>query len=331
MAERRAAFQAQDKLAFLLALVAYLKEHDRVPVAQAAEQFGVSPQQVRDAVHLLVVSGVPGASNAYLPGDLFDIAWDDFELRDEIVLTNLVAIDETPRLSAREASALIAGLQYLSSLPGAAEGVSVAALMDKLTRGASAAPQGVAVEAGSADETLQVIREASAAKVQLGFEYRNAKGERRTHRVDPLRVDAHDAERYLRAWDHDSDSLRTYRVDRMSQPVLLPQATGDHADAAHIADSLFEASADDLEVTLEVVPAALPLLGEYLTDDSEQTEVGGLVRVTVRVAHFHGLKRLVAAMSGLVAVVAPGEARAAVHDWAARGAAQYQTASSDPQ
>ena len=45
-----AEFQARDKLAFLLSLVPWLMEHDGATVTAAAEHFGVSPQQIRDAV-----------------------------------------------------------------------------------------------------------------------------------------------------------------------------------------------------------------------------------------------------------------------------------------
>ena len=93
--------QAQDKLAFLLALVPYLMDRDRVSVAEAAEHFGVDAESMREAVRLIAVSGVPGETNAYQPGDLFDIAWDDFEENDQIVLTHQVAIDDSPRFSAR--------------------------------------------------------------------------------------------------------------------------------------------------------------------------------------------------------------------------------------
>ena len=50
MAERRRPMQAQDKLAFLLALVPYLMDRDRVSVAEAAEHFGVEKSQLREAV-----------------------------------------------------------------------------------------------------------------------------------------------------------------------------------------------------------------------------------------------------------------------------------------
>ena len=136
---------AQDKLAFLLALVPYLLDRDRVGVAEAAAHFQVSDEQVREAVRLIAVSGVPGETSQYQHGDLFDIAWDDFESLDEIQITHRVALDDSPRFSAREAAALIAGLQYLQAMPETLDSSVHSSLMAKLARGASAEPSQVAV------------------------------------------------------------------------------------------------------------------------------------------------------------------------------------------
>jgi proteasome accessory factor C len=52
--------------------------------------------------------------------------------------------------------------------------------------------------------------------------------------------------------------------------------------------------------------------------------------VTLRLAHVHGLKRLVAGLPGLVTVVAPDIARAAVAEWAEAGLAAYSDPPPDP-
>ncbi|MCB1280635.1 MAG: WYL domain-containing protein, partial [Salinibacterium sp.] len=216
MADHTPQPHARDKLTFLLSLVPYLMDHDRVSVQEAARQFGVSEEHIRDAVRLISVSGIPGDTAAYQHDDLFDIAWDDFEDNDQIVLTNLVAIDDSPRFSGREAAALIAGLQYLSALPENADRSAIAVLMAKLSRGASAAPSPVAVEASETDATLALIREAVAAERQVEFEYLNSRGERERRRVDPLRVESVDADWYLRGWCHLRGAVRTFRLDRIS-------------------------------------------------------------------------------------------------------------------
>jgi proteasome accessory factor C len=77
-------------------------------------------------------------------------------------------------------------------------------------------------------------------------------------------------------------------------------------------------------VTVDVTNSAAALLADYIPDGAARTEVDGRVRTTVRVSHYHGLKRLIAGMSGVATVVEPAEARRVVAEWAAAGAARYE-------
>lgn len=324
MAERQAPLQAQDKLAFLLTLVPFLMEHERISVQDAASHFGVKPQQVREAVKLISVSGIPGETGQYQHGDLFDLAWDDFEENDQIVLTNLVAIDDSPRFSGREAAALIAGLQYLSALPENADRTAVATLMAKLSRGTSGLPSQFAVEGAETDSTLALIRDSVASGLQIEFDYVNSRGDHERRRVDPLRIESMDADWYLRGWCHLREAVRTFRLDRIGNPLVTTEPITTHAADVHLPDALFEDSADDVIVTLDVAPSAAPLIADYIPDGIASTVVDGRTRASIRVSHYHGLKRLVGGLPGMVTVVAPVEARRAVADWAAAGAARYE-------
>lgn len=320
-------FQARDKLAFLLSLVPYLMDHERVSVTEAAAHFAVEPEQIRDAVNLIAVSGLPGETSAYQHDDLFDIDWDAFENDDEIVLTNRVAIDDSPRFSAREASALIMGLQYLSALPEYADRASIASLIAKLSRGSSGglAPVGVggAESQVSLTPSLALIRESVDKGLQLEFDYLNARGDHERRRVDALQVESIDADWYLRGWCHLREGIRTFRLDRISEAVVTDAPIEHRASDVRLPE-LFESSPDDLEVVIDVEPSAMPLLADYLPDGARSQEQGGRIRTTLRVSHYHGLKRLIASMPGVVTVVAPDDARAAVAEWGAAGVARYR-------
>jgi proteasome accessory factor C len=317
-------FQAQDKLTFLLALVPFLVDRERTSVTEAAEHFGVKPELIREAVRLIAVSGVPGETRTYQYEDLFDIAWDDFDDNDQIVITNLVAIDEAPRFSAREAAALIAGLQYLSSLPENADRAAVNSLMSKLARGASALPSPLAVEASETDATLALIRESVRTGVQIEFDYLDSKGDAGRRRVDPLLVESVDADWYLRGWCHLREAVRTFRLDRISNPTITTEPISHNAGDVTLPETLFEGSADDLVVTIDIAPSAESLLADYIPDGAVREQRDGRVRTTLRVSHYHGLKRLLAGMPGVATVVAPEEARAAVATWAASGVERYR-------
>lgn len=317
--------QAQDKLAFLLALVPYLIEHDGVAVAEAAAHFGVALDEMRSAVELIALSGVPGESRSYQHTDLFDIDWEQLEEDDRIVLTHAVAIDEAPRFSAREAAALIAGLQYLSALPENADRAALASLTAKLAKGASAAPSPVAVSVRAADDAIAPLRRAIVTSVQVEFDYRDAQGESVRRTVDPLRLDSDDENWYLRGWDHAREAVRTFRLDRMSALAVTDRPASRRAEEVTLPDVLFQASAADRTVVLEVAEGALPLLGDWLPDGTRTTPSGsaGTVLATVRVSHYHGLKRLVTGLPGLVTVREPEEARTMVADWARAALAEY--------
>ena len=314
---------AGDQLTLLLSLVPYLIDQGRVTVTEVAEHFGLSPERVRSLVSLIALSGIPGETRQYLHGDLFDILWDEFESNDRIVLTHQVAIDDSPRFSAREAAALSAGLQYLSALPDNADTDAIASLMAKLTRGASAPPTQVAVAQRDAGTTRQIVQTALNTGMQVEFDYLSARGGQEHRLVDPLRLESVDSDWYLRGWCHLREAVRTFRLDRMSSPRVTAAPRSTHPADLLLPDTLFQASSDDIDVRLELATAALPLLADYRPERSEPIGSGVRSRTTLRVAHSHALKRLVTGLAGIVTVLEPAESRTIVAGWAAAGLAQY--------
>ena len=125
--------------------------------------------------------GCPGSTGTYQPNDLFDIDWDAFEDDDVIVIVHHVAIDDAPRLSAREAAALIAG----PAVPvGARPRTPAAPRSRRCGRssrpGASAAPEPPRPSPRPRPmRRSRCIREAVAEGRQLEFDYRNARGRSR--------------------------------------------------------------------------------------------------------------------------------------------------------
>jgi len=319
---------AQDKLTFLLSLVPYLIQQTQVSVSDAARHFGVSQQTIREAVLLIAVSGVPGSDSNYQHGDLFDIDWDAFD-ENEIIITQLVAIDDSPRFSAREASALIAGLQYLQSLPENVDSAAYSSLAAKLARGASETPSQVIVSPAATNDSFARIGDALSRGMQLEFDYRDSKGQSEHRRVDPLRLDSDDDDWYLRAWDHSRESVRTFRLDRLDGLSVTGLPIEHRPSDVALSDSLFDTSGEHTTVVLEFRPEALGLLGEFVPEGTRVTRVGELSRASVRVAHFHGLTRLVAGLAGVARVVDPPEARRAVRQWAVDARAAYAATPDD--
>ncbi|UCR89666.1 helix-turn-helix transcriptional regulator [Mycetocola spongiae] len=317
------AIQGRDRLAFLLSLVPYLIEHEQVSVSDAAAHFGVSETLVRESVRLIAVSGVPGETSSYQHEDLFDIDWDLLEQRDQIVLTHLVVLDDSPRFSAREAAALIAGLQYLSALPGDGGDEVIDSLMAKLTAGSSGNPAQVAVSASPATAALEPVRRALSERRELEFDYLSSDGGRQHRTVDPLRVESLDQDWYLRGWCHLRQAVRTFRLDRMAS-VVVGEATARHAESdLSIPEAFFHPSETDLTVSVNIDHAALPMIAEFFTAESKIHDEGGRARVNLRLGHVHGFKRVIAGLSGLAEVTDPGSARREVAAWAREALARY--------
>lgn len=315
--------RAPDRLVLLLALVPYLLEQGTVGVDEAARHFGVPAERIRRAVRLIAVSGVPGQSRQYLPGDLFDISWDDLEEHDRITLTHRVAIDEAPRFSAREAAALIAGLQYLQSWAGPAGGRVPATLMAKLARSSAGRPSAVAVEPTADASRIAAIRIALDDAVQVEFDYTSVQGES-THRiVDPLRLDSVDQDWYLRAWCHTRQAVRTFRLDRMTGFDVTERPVALQPGQASIPEGLFDGATTDFVIDLAVDTACLPIIGDYLEGDTAGLDAPGRAVVGIRAAHVHGVKRLVCTLGGRAEVLAPESARQAVARWAVDAIAGY--------
>lgn len=314
MAERKAPARSGDKLALLLGLVPYLIDEVRVSVADAAAQFDVTPDQMRALVSYLTGTGEPGPDGLYLPQGLFDIDWDDFEQRD-IIRFRHAPLDERPRLSSREAAALLAGLQALAALPGFGERADLDRLTAKLARGATGEVAPVSVQTRTADALRETVAAAVANGERLRIDYVTTRGERDEREVDPIRLESVDDVWYLRAWCLNRDAERTFRLDRMASALAIGPAEP-HAPSAASTGELFRGDASDLLVTVELPASALPLIADYLgpADAVEYERDRAIARIPL--AHLGLVGRLATRLAGVGAITEPADARALAAQWA---------------
>ncbi|UTT62252.1 helix-turn-helix transcriptional regulator [Microcella humidisoli] len=313
MAERPAPPKAQDKLAFLLALVPYLIDQVRVTVDEAAAHFRTTPDEMRKAVMLIAMSGTPGADGTYTHETLFDIDWDDFDERG-IIRFRAAPMEDKPRFSSREAAALLAGLQRVAALPEFAARVDIVELMAKLARGATGAPAPLAVRAGELAAIQATLAEAVSTGRRVRIDYVTTRGVREVREVDPISFDGVDDAWYLRGWCLTRDAERTFLLDRMASAELLGEAEAH--EAATPGDELFQGASTDERVTLRLPAAALPLIADYRGPEDPVRIEGESATVTLRIAHVGILGRIAARLAGGVEILEPSVARAAVADWA---------------
>jgi proteasome accessory factor C len=319
MAERRAT-PAVDRAALMMQLVPYLVGKGEVPVAEAAADFEVSPAQMRGMVERLTMIGLPGEGGYWqLPHELFDIDWDLLEEQDVISITNSVGLERSPRLTAGEAAALLAGLQVAAALPGVGDSGVLRGLLAKLARGASATPPEVIVAPGPVDTVRETVAEALRAGVAVAFTYKAPDAAPTTRTVDPVKVHLANGQWYLQGWCHLREAMRTFHLDRVSEvelTALLITHGGEPVPA------LFEPGAEDLVARIRFPASIAPLLGEYL-ERADVVVADGVATATMRVADVHSLRRLAVRHGGAVEVLEPVAARASAAGWARAGLDQY--------
>lgn len=312
---------ATDRAALMLQLVPYLIGKGEVSVAEAADEFDVTPAQMRAMVEKLTVIGLPGDGGYWqLPNDLFDIDWDLLDERDLIVITNTVGLERAPRLTAREAAALLAGLQLARSLPGVADSGVIAGLLAKLARGASSTPADVIVAPGPVDDARVTVDQALRRRVAISFTYRAPDARPTVRTVDPVKVHIASGQWYLQGWCHLREAMRTFHLDRVSD-IALTDIPIEHAEEP--VPALFGPGENDIVVHIRFPDAVAPLLGDYL-DRAETTSSGGTSVATMHIADEHSLKRLAARRGGEVEILDPVAAREAAAAWAEAGLAQYR-------
>ncbi len=311
---------ATDRAALILQLVPYLIGKGEVSLEEAAADFEVTPAQMRAMVEKLTVIGLPGDGGYWqMANDLFDIDWDLLDEQDRIVITNSVGLERTPRFTAREAAALLAGLQLAAGLPGVGDSGIVQGLLAKLARGASATPAEVVVASDAVDDVRITVADALRRGVAVSFTYTPPERERTTRTVDPVKVHVASGQWYLQGWCHMRQAMRTFHLDRVEDVRLtdIPITHGaDHVPA------LFEPSETDAVVDVRVSAEVLPLLAGFL-DPQSVTGTGAIREAQLRVADERSLKRLAARHAGALEVLAPPSARRAAAMWAEAGLAQY--------
>lgn len=314
--------EAADRVTLLMSFVPYLIDQGPVSVEQLARHFSITATQVEELVQLLAMSGVPGDDGYYQHQDLFDINWDLFEEQHVVELWQHVAVDATPRFSAREAAALLAGLQYISGIVPESEKDTVLKLVEKISLGASAKPENLQISPAPVPVDLEIIRSAVQSEHSVEFTYHGSTGAQMERRVDPLRLDLVGESWYLRAWCHDRQALRTFRLDRISELSVSQHNIITTLTDKDLSDELFEVSDNDVRVRFSIEESALPLISGYSPEIiSRNGEVS--LEIEVAFSDLTSVPIFVAQVPGAITVLSPRSAQEIVHQWASQALASY--------
>ena len=304
-----------DRFNLMLALTGLLVDGEEYTVEELVDHFKVPKKEIVKAVKMISFTDLMKSNQ----DGSYEVNYDDLD--DGFVsikYTFQEAIDEVPRLSSRQASALAAGLVYLSSLPGLVDNQEIQELQRILAMDdGSNKKKSVLIETGDRDSDLVAIREAMSAGVSITCDYLNLKGETTIGRLlEPLRIDSQGEVIYLRAWCPANKSVRSFRLDRMrnAKPTLNP--ISQEAREAELVDEIYTAAETDIVVTLEVDPEAYSLIFDFKPVEEPEAVSKSVKRFKIKVVDVRNLGRVIARYGGAARVISPEIARQSVRDFA---------------
>ena len=306
---------ATSRLGRLLTMVPWLLNRQGIDLARAADELGVSEDQVVDDLQLLFVCGLPG----HYPDDLIDASWED----GRVFVSNADTIARPLRLGRDEALALIVALRALASTPGLGEHDAIDRALAKLEAAAGDAAATadqvrVDLERPLDDELAARLRRGLTGHRRLHLRYTVASRDETTERdVDPIRVASVDGRWYLEAWCHRARGVRLFRLDRIEDVTVLDEDGTPPADlpARDLGSGVYRAARTDEQVTLELDPGAAWIADSFPVERTERRDDGSL-EVVLRVADPRWLHRLVWRAGGAVRVLAPADLARSVADQA---------------
>jgi proteasome accessory factor C len=325
---RGSAATSTTRLQRLLALVPYVVSRKVVGLAETAAAFGVSERELVDDLNLLWCVELR-SPDPYCPIDL------SYE-GGEIVVSQAESMDRPLRLAVDEASALLVALRMLAeigqvaSMPGPDQGQALNRTIAKLEAAAGEAGTPSTQVAIQVDKIVQQavldqLRDALAGRRRVHLSYYVPGRDEATERdVDPMRLLVVEGRTYLEGWCRRADAVRLFRLDRVLSLDVLDVAAEVPAGAEpkDVDQGLFQPSAEDLNVVIELAPLGR-WVSEYYPCDSIEELGDGRLRVTLRTPDPGWVRRLALRLGENGRIVAPASLAAQIREDASAALAQY--------
>ena len=309
---------AGQRLLRLLAVLTWLARRGRAPLAELAEQFSLSAEDLVADLELAACCGLP----PYTPDQLMEIIVDD----EEVVANLGPELARPRRLTATEGFALAASARAIAAVPGADPDGALARALAKL-EAVLGDGGGLSVDLGE-PANLAVLRQAVAAGEQVELSYYSQSSDQESLRiVDPAAVVAIDGKWYLDGYCHRAEGTRRFRVDR----VLSVRLTGEHVAAEESpiptgTEGAFVPGPDATVARLAIDPAGMWVIEAAPTID--QTPLAdGRTEVRLGVVSEQWFGRLLLRLGPHAQVLDPPELASRGPELAARLLERYRAAS----
>ena len=291
-----------------LSIVGLVLRYGPHNTTELSEHFGFSEKTIKKAVLTIANSEDVGnfKTHFYLDDELLEDGEVDFSVAD----SNLT---EPPVLSKRQATSLAAGLDYLASLPQFSEN---GALQELRTLIGGATSSVMSRASGTREITLLAqLQQAMAGQVAVECEYVNQLGEKAVRLIDPLRIDFVLDKHYLRGFCHKNQGLRSFRLDRILHLKATSQPISAESLAMEIPEEVFGDGSTEITVKIAADPEAAEIFWNFPSYSNLTTKDGEIVG-EIRVGSLRALGRHITRYGGMVRVLEPREARAAVKAFA---------------
>jgi len=204
---------AGERLRRLLAVLAHLARVGEASLAELAERFSMSEDELVAELELAACCGVP----PYTPDQLIELYVDG----DRVVAAGLRELGRPQRLTPDEGFALAAAARALLEVPGAGDEEPLRSALSKLEGALGSPTMALEIEVPT---YLGPLRAAAEAGETVEIEYWKSAATSPTARmVDPYQVVLREGRWYLDGWCRRADGFRRFQVDR----VLSVRRTGD--------------------------------------------------------------------------------------------------------
>ncbi|AKK03134.1 helix-turn-helix transcriptional regulator [Corynebacterium epidermidicanis] len=310
----------------MLNLLPYFASHPDHSLMEAAADLGMSPEQIKDDLNRLWCCGLPGL----YPGDLVDLEIDYSGVR----VLETQGLDKPLRLTHREAGALLLALENLEQSPGLINRDAVLSAAAKLRglmgRSVEAVVDAIAEADTSQSEVetaIESVRRAVDERRRISFSYHSLNEEHLSQRVISItRIFSAQTGTYLVGWDHDKAAHRNFRLDRMSDIVVLDEPAEPHArQLVFDARDPFSLSKNSRDVLIKVAREAL-WLADYVPMELKDWHDARWRYATLRVASDAWLQRFILSQGGSIVIADNHSAAQALTQRALAGLAAYDSA-----
>jgi proteasome accessory factor C len=217
----------------LLDLVPYINTHQGISLADLAQVFEVSTEQMISDLTTLWMCGLPG----YTPLELMDL---DFE-SGYVTIRNAPTLAKPRSITHEEGVALVLGLEVLRSTisPERQDLIAAIGALSQRIAGLVNLPSALSASSGMSPEVTVSIREAIKHRSGLQISYHSLYRDEISERVVlPLELIESQSYLYLHAYCFTAQDFRHFRVDRIQSadtaqvekpsaaPTLNPEKIG---------------------------------------------------------------------------------------------------------